>query len=144
MKSRLHRLRTQAELRRSLLDAHLLDVAQDEHDAKRIRQLIDGAFEQAANFRAGRRGFQVAALTGCRQDDHALSLPVDGVEVLQFDCRTPLSKPAERLVEGDARQPSRQACVASELPEMGESAHVSFLDCILGLALVAQHAARNP
>src|SRR5215469_12653481 len=48
MQPRLHRLGQDADQLGGLLDAHALDQAGDEHDAERLRQFVDGVFEQRA------------------------------------------------------------------------------------------------
>jgi hypothetical protein len=61
-----------------------------------------------------------------------------------FDARALAAQPAERLVHGDARQPGRQAGLAAKLLEMRKRADIGLLHHVLGLGIVAQHAAGDP
>ena len=54
VKPRLDRLGLERQLTCGLLDAHLLDVAQDEHGPERIREIIDGLLEELADLPAGK------------------------------------------------------------------------------------------
>ena len=59
MQSRLDGFGPEAQQIGRLLDAHALDDARDEDRAEILRQLIDGALDQPANFALGNRALWV-------------------------------------------------------------------------------------
>ena len=63
---------------------------------------------------------------------------------VHIDARPLAAQPAQSLVDGDPRQPGREAEVATETFEMRERPDIGFLDHVLGFAVVAQDAAREP
>ncbi|MGY4434792.1 hypothetical protein ACVWWO_007269 [Bradyrhizobium sp. F1.13.1] len=141
MQSRLHGLGLDAEQLGGLLDVHAFHHACDEDHAEDIRQLIDGALDDALDFTLGHGPFRIACGRSGKFDD--LRLERRFGHRAQLDMRPGASRPAKRLVDGDARQPCRQTGLAAKTVEMGEGADIGFLNDILGFAVAAQNSARQ-
>ena len=103
---RLHRFRLERQLVRRLLDAHLLDVAQDEHCPERVGKIIDGLFQELADLAAGKLGNPRPAASQGRKHDHCPSLGRGtDVQFCKFGGRPLTAHAPQRLVESDPREP---------------------------------------
>ncbi len=138
---RLHGLGLDAEQIGGLLDVHPLHDARDEDHAEDIRQFIDCAFDDALDFTLGHGPFRIACGRNGKLDD----LRVERLfrQRAELDMRLAASRPAKRLVDGNARQPGRQPGLAAKVVEMGKGPDIGFLHHVLGFAVAAQDTARE-
>ena len=143
MQPRLDGFGTQIEGRCRLLDAHLLDHAADEHGAEVLRQLVDGAFERPLDLSLGQGTLRIG-FPAMRKGDDLRAWRIEQGARHRLEAR-PSSAPArERLVEDDAREPGSEARFVAKTAQGAESAKIGLLQGILRLAIVPQHAARDP
>jgi hypothetical protein len=130
------------ERRGDLVDRHFLDRAHQEHRAERVGQGVDLPLEHRARLGAHRRA--LGRLGGARVVVVRRLVEV-GAAIHPDHLRGPLAlAPArDRLVDDDARQPGRELRVAAKAADRAVREQVSFLDCILGLGVVAENRARR-
>jgi hypothetical protein len=75
------------------------------------------------------------------EGDHLAALFLGGLHGLQPDLRPAFAQTAARFVEGDLGQPGQQAGFGAEAADRREGAHIGFLQHILRLGVVLDHAA---
>jgi hypothetical protein len=92
------RLGADLKLRRRLLEAHLLNVAQNENKPEGIGQLVHGSFQQAAHLSPGRRCLRITHGGHPREHDNT-SLIRNGIEHIEFIGRTQAPQPSQSFVQ---------------------------------------------
>jgi hypothetical protein len=138
-KARAHRLGEDVERGGGLLDGKLLDGAQHEDGAKLGRQVVDRALEQLADLGARRDRLRRGMQQVVERRRPARRRQLSGF--VKFHCLAPPLDEAERLVQGDAREPSREAGLATPIGECGEGADIGFLHDLLSLEIVLHDGA---
>src|SRR6516162_9403829 len=141
MKARLDRIAGNAEARRRLLDAHLLDRAQHE-DAAEIRwQLVYRFLDGAADLPPGdcllRRRI-------CLGGEKAVSCRQGFRHLANIDGRTPPPQPRKGFVGNDPRQPGSKTRSAPEPVELGESTDIAVVNRFLGLQVISEKPTSEP
>ena len=136
-----HRLRVDRQLGGGFLHRALLHVAHHVDGAERRRQGVDGVFQQVADLRA-RGGYgRVFAAEARGELDDLVGIHGGLVDFLQPDHVVPLAQPATGLVQHDGGEPGQQAGLATEGIQLAVRAQVGLLQRVLGLGILAQHAA---
>lgn len=130
MNSRLHRLLTDVQQLGGLFDAQPLDHPCDKHDAKNLRQVVNGPFDEGPQFLSSHQNLRIGIVRRAR--------PVGDVN----DRSTP-SDAAKSKVDRDAGEPSTHAGITSELLEVREDTNIGLLHHILGICVIAKNAARD-
>jgi hypothetical protein len=121
-----------------LFDAQPLDHPRHEHRPVDIGKAVGGPFDQLEDLPLRHRPLRIVAGIEREPDDL-------GLRIFRHCHRSaPFAQTAERLVDDDARQPCGERGVAAERIEMGEGPDIGLLHDILGLAVIAHDAARDP
>ena len=109
-----HGLRSQTQEKSGFLDAHLLNVAHDKHDAVVLGQAADRSFQETADIHE-RSGLFGTELVSTGRSGHSFKgLHVDG--------GSPLSAASQRFVQRDAREPGREPRLRAEFGQVREGA----------------------
>ena len=142
MQAGFHRLGSQVEDLRGLLDAQSFDHPGDEYDPINFRKLVGGVLNELQELALCHGSFRVIGLRRERKLDH-FRLHSLRFERRQIDRRPSRAQPAERFVDSDAGQPGDKRRVAAKIFEMGEGPDISLLNDVLGLAVVADDPPRQ-
>ena len=139
VQARLHRLGAERETGGGLGRAQPLDLAQHEHGAELLGQRVDRGLEQPAQLAARRQPLRVRPVAGgAAVQVHVVRVVRPGPcrpKVLERDHARGGAPPAERLVDGDPRQPGRESPRLRELAQPGVGAQVGLLQHVLGLGV---------
>src|SRR5262245_20136062 len=127
-----------------LLHAEAFDDPGNEHDAEFARKLDDRLLDELTELSLRHGTLRIDGRWGSGEGNNLGSTLLHIVaDVIHRYVGVP-AQPLIGFVEHDAREPGGEACLSTEVGKRGEGSQIGLLKYILGLAVVAYHAPRDP